>query len=67
MKYKELKTQAISGLHKLLSETRNKLRELRFKDAGHQLKNVREMREAKKLIAKILTALNCNKVKNNEQ
>lgn len=58
MEYKELKNKKISELHNLLAETRDKLRELRFKDANKQLKNIREIREAKKTISKILTILN---------
>ena len=48
-------------MHKLLAETRDKLREMRFKDANKQLKNVREIREGKKTVAKILTLLNTKK------
>ena len=58
MELKELKTKSISDLHRLLAESRDKLRELRFKDAGKQLKNVREIRVIKKEIAKILTLIN---------
>lgn len=66
MKYKELKDKKISELHKLLNDKREKLRELRFKDANKQLKNVREIREVKKTIAKLLTVLNKDKEKNNK-
>jgi large subunit ribosomal protein L29 len=48
-------------LHKSLAELRDKLRELRFKDANKQLKNIREIRVIKKTIAKILTLLNIKK------
>lgn len=58
MEFKELKKKKVSELHKLLAETRDKLRELRFKDANKQLKDVRELRVQKKTIAKILTFLN---------
>jgi len=61
MEFKELKNKSIAELHKLLAETREKSRELRFKDAGKQLKNVREIRVIKKEIAHILTLLNSKK------
>lgn len=48
-------------LHKLLEEHREKLRELSFKDSSKQLKNVREIRATKKMIAQILTLLNNKK------
>lgn len=61
MEIKELKRKKVSDLHRMLEETRDKLRELRFKDANKQLKNVREIREGKKTVAKILTLLNSKK------
>jgi len=61
MEYKELKKKKESDLHKILAETRNKLRELKFKDANKQLKNVREIRTVRTVIAQILTLLNKDK------
>ncbi len=58
MDLKELKTKSNSELQRLLRETRDKLRELRFKDGAKQLKNVRDIRKIKKEIARILTLLN---------
>jgi len=58
MKYKELQKKNKSELHKTLAESRDKLRDFRFKDANKQLKNVREIRKVKKVIAQILTLLN---------
>jgi len=58
MEYKELKNKSESELHKILAESRNKLRELKFKDASKQLKNVREIRVIRNTIARILTKLN---------
>ncbi len=58
MDYKELKNKKESELHRILSESREKLRDLRFKDASGQLKNVREIRAVRKVIANILTLLN---------
>lgn len=61
MEIKELKRKKEGDLHRLLAETRDKLRELRFKDSNKQLKNVREIRTGKKTVAKILTLLNLKK------
>lgn len=61
MEFKELKIKKESELHRLLSESREKLRDLRFKDANKQLKDVREIRVIKKIIAKVLTLLNNKK------
>jgi ribosomal protein L29 len=58
MKIKELKNSPEGDLQHLLGETRSKLRELRFKNASGQLKDVREIRENKKLVARIITLLN---------
>ncbi len=58
MEYKDLKNKKESQLHNLLSENRNKLRDLRFKDTNKQLKTVNEISEVKKDIARILTLLN---------
>ncbi len=58
MEYKELKTKTESELNKMLAEERSRLTELRFKDSNRQLKNVRALRAAKKMIAMIITALN---------
>jgi ribosomal protein L29 len=61
MELKELKQKKEKDLHRLLAETRDSLRELRFKDANKQLKNVREIRNAKRLVSRILTLLNAGK------
>lgn len=61
MEFKELKTKSESELHKLLADTRDKLRDLRFKDASKQLKDVRQIRISKKVVANILTLLNIKK------
>jgi ribosomal protein L29 len=58
MEYKELKKKSKTDLKKLLTETREKLRDLRFKDANKQLKNVREIRQNRQIISRILTLLN---------
>lgn len=61
MDFKEITTKSEDELKKLLEDSRDKERELRFKDSNHQLKNVREIRNLKKSIARILTLLNKKK------
>lgn len=63
MEFKELKSKTEKELRKFLEELRDKLRNLRFKDANKQLKNVREIRVIKKTIARVLTLVNANKQK----
>jgi large subunit ribosomal protein L29 len=63
MEFKELKKKTESELHKLLEQSRDKLRDLRFKDANKQLKNIREIRQIRETIAQILTLLNKGKNK----
>jgi ribosomal protein L29 len=58
MEFKELKTKDKKELQKLLVVNREKLRELRFKDSNKQLKNIREIRVVRNLIAQISTLLN---------
>ncbi|MFC1612390.1 50S ribosomal protein L29 [Patescibacteria group bacterium] len=57
MKFKELKNKPKAELEKLLKESQDKLRDLKFKAANRSLKNVREIRNMRRLIAKFLTAL----------
>lgn len=61
MEFKEIQQKSVSELHKLLADSRDKLRELRFKDSNKQLKNVREIRKIKAQIAQIFTLLNKQK------
>jgi ribosomal protein L29 len=63
MEIKELREKSEKELTKLLATSREKLRDLRFKVTAKQLKNVREIRKTKKLIAQILTILQNLKVK----
>ena len=58
MEFKELKKKEEKDLHRILAESRVGLRELRFKDANKQLKNIREIRSIKQTIARILMLLN---------
>jgi len=55
MKISELREMQDSGLDTMLAEQRDKVRSLRFKVAARQLSDVREIREARKAIAQILT------------
>ena len=55
MTIKELRQLSDTEVHRLLSELREQLRDMRFKAARRELKDVRDMREAKKTIARILT------------
>lgn len=61
MELKELKLKTEKELKQILNEYRDKLRELRFKDANKQLKDVREIREVKKTVARVLTLLKVKK------
>ncbi len=58
MEYKELKKESESSLTKKLAAERDKLRDLRFKDANKQLKDVRLIRKTRVNIARIITLLN---------
>lgn len=58
MEFKELKDKKQSELQTMLFDAREKLRELRFKDAGKQLKQVNLIKSVRVEIAQILTAMN---------
>ena len=58
MKFKELKNKPKAELTKILKESNDKLCELRFKIANRSLKNVKDVKNTRKVIAQILTALN---------
>ena len=60
MKAKEIKQRPKKELQKLLQDSREKLRQLRFDLVSGRVKNVREIRKIKKDIARILTIL-CQK------
>jgi ribosomal protein L29 len=61
MEFKELKKKTEKELQVILSEQREKLRAARFKDANKQLKNIREIRASRTVIANVLTILNGDK------
>ncbi|EKE11626.1 MAG: hypothetical protein ACD_15C00045G0009 [uncultured bacterium] len=57
MKTKEIREKNKEELKKLLNEKREAVRKSRFDVAAKQVKNIREMRNNKRDIAKILTIL----------
>jgi len=60
MKSSELKQKSQKELQKLLQNNQEKLRQFRFDLTSGKVKNVREIRQTKKDIARILTKL-CQK------
>ena len=60
MKSSELKQKSQKELQKLLQNNQEKLRQFRFDLMSGKVKNVREIRQTKKDIARILTTL-CQK------
>ena len=58
------KTADASELHKTLADKREALRAFRFGAAGSRSRNVREGRELRKEIARILTVLHERQVSN---
>jgi large subunit ribosomal protein L29 len=63
MDIKEIKVKSKEELNKLLSDNRDKLRDLKFKVANRQLKDVRGIRKLKREIARMLTVLNNKETK----
>jgi len=57
MKIKELKLKTDKELRENVVHLRDKLRELRFNLAGGKVKNIREVHQTKKDIARILTLI----------
>lgn len=57
MKASELRQKTKPELQKLLQDNREKLRQFRFDLVSGKVKNVREIRQIKKDIARILTIL----------
>ncbi len=58
----EKKIKKESDLHKVLAEKRKSLREFRFGVSGSKVKNIKEARNLRKEIARILTDLGSRKV-----
>jgi len=57
----DLKKKSFMELRRELAEKRDEARELRFKLAQGEMKNVRALRKVKKDIAQILTVINGSK------
>jgi len=57
MKLRELKLKTDKELKENLNSLRDKLRELRFNLTGGKVKNIKEIHQTKKTIARILTLL----------
>jgi len=57
----ELKNKAVGELENLLVEKRKKLHELNLDLAAGKVKNIGELREVKKYIARVMTFLNQSK------
>lgn len=55
MKFKELKNKSDKGLEAELVKAKEDLQILKFRVAGRQFKDVREIRVVKRLISQILT------------
>lgn len=58
MKTKELRQKTENEMKVLLHESRDKIREMRFKVAQRQLKKVSDVKKEKKTTAQVLTLLN---------
>lgn len=61
MKSKDLTQKTKEELSKELEDVRNKVKEMRFKASSGALKNVKDFKESKKKIARILTVMNIAK------
>lgn len=57
-KIKELREKNTGELENLLKEKREQVRKFRFNIASKQMKNVKELKNLKKDIARILTLIN---------
>lgn len=67
MKIRELRRKPIKELQETLINLRDKLRELRFNLAGGKVKNIKEIRQTKRDIARILTLLKEHETKKPDQ
>ncbi len=57
MKIGELRQKSSEELKRVLKDSRNRLRQLRFDLASGKVKNVREIRALRKDVARILTLI----------
>ncbi|OGG44767.1 50S ribosomal protein L29 [Candidatus Kaiserbacteria bacterium RIFCSPHIGHO2_01_FULL_50_13] len=63
MKKTDLAKYSVSDLHKEVAEKRSALRTFRFGGAGSRTRNVREGRELRKNIARLLTEVASRRTK----
>jgi ribosomal protein L29 len=61
MKIKDISNKTAADLNKMVAEKREALRVFRFGASGSKTKNVKQGREIRKDIARILTVLNTTK------
>jgi ribosomal protein L29 len=59
--YSDIKTKPEAELLKLVTDSRAKLRKMTFDLQAGKVKNVRKIKETKKTIARVLTALKASK------
>jgi len=67
MKPRELRQKTDKELNQILFDLREKLRELRFNLVQGKVKNIKEVHQTKKDIARILTILRERQLKKNNQ
>jgi len=58
VKARELRKKDKKELEKLVQDTKKKLSDLRFKFSSNKLKNVKEINQSRKEIARAMTVLN---------
>lgn len=63
MKIKELREKSLEELKKLAVEKKDHTRKLRFDMVSKQIKNIKEYKNTKKDVARILTLISENKSK----
>ena len=58
----ELTNHSIEDMHKMIADKRESLRVFRFEGAGSRTRNVREGRNLRKEIARLLTEINSRSI-----
>ncbi|MBN1778983.1 MAG: 50S ribosomal protein L29 [Candidatus Buchananbacteria bacterium] len=56
--FKELEKKSVSEWQKILADAKEKLRDLKFKAAANQLKDISEIKKVKKTIARLMLLIN---------
>lgn len=62
MDVKDLHNQSLNELHRILAESRDELRELKFRSRERQLGSVRRVRALKADVARLLTVINAKRI-----